>query len=149
MDEKKILDLLREQTDAITPPESLSPDAIEQKLLELPKEESKREMKDQKKDTGKRRPRFPYRTVAELGSLAAIFVLGVTVYSQSRQITFLKEQPAAVQEQETEIQADTASAVADANGADASENEAAILLEDTTEAGRSTTSPAAILSIVS
>lgn len=134
MDEKKILDLLREQTDAITPPESLSPDTIEQKLLEQPKEESKREMKDQKKDTGKRRPRFPYRTVAELGSLAAIFVLGVTVYSQSRQITFLKEQPAAVQEQETEIQADTASAVADANGADASENEAAILLEDTTEA---------------
>ena len=37
MDEKKILDLLREQTDAITPPESLSPDAIEQKLLDRKK----------------------------------------------------------------------------------------------------------------
>ena len=171
MDEKKILDLLREQTDAITPPESLSPDAIEQKLLDRKKtimiseemndkasvnrsnenmnqngmgesekeqpekeqpEKETREMKDQKKDTGKRRTRFTYRTVAELGSLAAIFVLGVTVYSQSRQITLLKEQPAAVQE--TEIQVYTDPVVADTKGADASENEAAILMEDTTEA---------------
>ena len=184
MDEKKILDLLKEQTDAITPPESLSPDVIEQKLLDRKKtitvseemknedisdksdkaypetsatgavrnqkvimnqngmdgsekkkreEEAKQEMKNQKKDTGKRRLRFPYRTVAELGSLAAIFVLGVTVYSQSRQITLLKEQPKAAQE-ETEIQVFTDPAVADTEPADVSESEAVPGVESVTEA---------------
>ena len=65
MDEKKMLDLLRKQAEEIDPPESLSPDAIEQMLAKQKKEikEAQREkeekegqdMADQKKDTGKHR----------------------------------------------------------------------------------------------
>ena len=116
MDEKKILDLLRKQAEEIDPPESLSPDAIEQMLAKQkkeikeaePKEQKKekegQDMADQKKDTGKNRKKFPYRMIAELGSMAAIFVLGVTVYSQSRQITQLKQPSVTVQQPETETE---------------------------------------------
>ena len=38
MDEKKMLDLLRKQAEEIDPPESLSPDAIEQMLAKQKKE---------------------------------------------------------------------------------------------------------------
>ena len=61
-------------------------------------------MADQKKDTGKHRKKFSYRMIAELGSMAAIFVLGVTVYSQSRQITQLKQPAVTVQQPETETE---------------------------------------------
>lgn len=116
MDEKKMLDLLRKQAEEIDPPESLSPDAIEQMLAKQkkeikeaePKEQKKekegQDMADQKKDTGKNRKKFPYRMIAELGSMAAIFVLGVTVYSQSRQITQLKQPAVTVQQPETETE---------------------------------------------
>ena len=116
MDEKKMLDLLRKQAEEIDPPESLSPDAIEQMLAKQkkeikeaePKEQKKekegQDMADQKKDTGKHRKKFPYRMIAELGSMAAIFVLGVTVYSQSRQITQLKQPSVTVQQPETETE---------------------------------------------
>ena len=116
MDEKKMLDLLRKQAEEIDPPESLSPDAIEQMLAKQkkeikeaePKEQKKekegQDMADQKKDTGKNRKKFPYRMIAELGSMAAIFVLGVTVYSQSRQITQLKQPSVTVQQPETETE---------------------------------------------
>ena len=116
MDEKKMLDLLRKQAEEIDPPESLSPDAIEQMLAKQkkeikeaePKEQKKekegQDMADQKKDTGKHRKKFPYRMIAELGSMAAIFVLGVTVYSQSRQITQLKQPAVTVQQPETETE---------------------------------------------
>ena len=112
MDEKKMLDLLRKQAEEIDPPESLSPDAIEQMLAKQkkeikeaePKEKEKekegQDMADQKKDTGKHRKKFPYRMIAELGSMAAIFVLGVTVYSQSKQITQLKKPAMTVQQLE-------------------------------------------------
>lgn len=118
MDEKKMLDLLRKQAEEIDPPESLSPDAIEQMLAKQkkeikeaePKEKEKekekegQDMADQKKDTGKHRKKFPYRMIAELGSMAAIFVLGVTVYSQSKQITQLKKPAMTVQQLETETE---------------------------------------------
>ena len=116
MDEKKMLDLLRKQAEEMDPPESLSPDAIEQMLAKQAKEikeaepkEKKKEkegqdMTDQKKDTGKHRKKFPYRMIAELGSMAAIFVLGVTVYSQSKQITQLKQPAVTVQQLETETE---------------------------------------------
>lgn len=115
MDEKKMLELLKRQMDEVTPPKSLEPEAIERKLLEAEAQqerekkgteafEKKEETQAVKNPEGnaqrpkKRVRRFGYRTIAELGSLAAIFVLGVTVYSQSRQITQLKQQPAAAQE---------------------------------------------------
>ena len=113
---KKLLDLLRKQAEEIDPPESLSPDAIEQMLAKQkkeikeaePKEKEKekegQDMADQKKDTGKHRKKFPYRMIAELGSMAAIFVLGVTVYSQSKQITQLKKPAMTVQQLETETE---------------------------------------------
>ena len=116
MDEKKMLDLLRKQAEEIEPPESLSPDAIEQMLAKQKKEikeaepkEKKKEkegqdMADQKKDTGKHKKKFSYRMIAELGSMAAIFVLGVTVYSQSKQITQLKKPAMTVQQLETETE---------------------------------------------
>ena len=116
MDEKKMLDLLRKQAEEIDPPESLSPDAIEQMLAKQkkeikeaePKEKEKekegQDMADQKKDTGKHRKKFPYRMIAELGSMAAIFVLVVTVYSQSKQITQLKKPAMTVQQLETETE---------------------------------------------
>ena len=116
MDEKKMLDLLRKQAEEIDPPESLSPDAIEQMLAKQKKEikeaepkEKKKEkegqdMADQKKDTGKHKKKFSYRMIAELGSMAAIFVLGVTVYSQSKQITQLKQPAVTVQQPETETE---------------------------------------------
>ena len=116
MDEKKMLDLLRKQAEEIDPPESLSPDAIEQMLAKQkkeikeaePKEQKKekegQDMADQKKDTGKHRKKFPYRMIAELGSMAAIFVLGVMVYSQSKQITQLKKPAMTVQQLETETE---------------------------------------------
>ena len=116
MDEKKMLDLLRKQAEEVDPPESLSPDAIEQMLAKQkkeikeaePKEQKKekegQDMADQKKDTGKHRKKSPYRMIAELGSMAAIFVLGVTVYSQSRQITQLKQPSVTVQQPETETE---------------------------------------------
>ena len=116
MDEKKMLDLLRKQAEEFEPPESLSPDAIEQMLAKQKKEikeaepkEKKKEkegqdMADQKKDTGKHKKKFSYRMIAELGSMAAIFVLGVTVYSQSKQITQLKKPAMTVQQLETETE---------------------------------------------
>ena len=116
MDEKKMLDLLRKQAEEIDPPESLSPDAIEQMLAKQkkeikeaePKEKEKekegQDMADQKKDTGKHRKKFSYRMIAELGSMAAIFVLGVMVYSQSKQITQLKKPAMTVQQLETETE---------------------------------------------
>ena len=61
-------------------------------------------MADQKKDTGKHKKKFSYRMIAELGSMAAIFVLGVTVYSQSKQITQLKKPAMTVQQLETETE---------------------------------------------
>ena len=49
MDEKKMLDLLRKQAEEIEPPESLSPDAIEQMLAKQKKEIKEAEPKEKKR----------------------------------------------------------------------------------------------------
>lgn len=50
MDEKKMLDLLRKQAEEFEPPESLSPDAIEQMLAKQKKEIKEAEPKEKKKE---------------------------------------------------------------------------------------------------
>ena len=50
MDEKKMLDLLRKQAEEIEPPESLSPDAIEQMLAKQKKEIKEAEPKEKEKE---------------------------------------------------------------------------------------------------
>ena len=49
MDEKKMLDLLRKQAEEFEPPESLSPDAIEQMLAKQKKEIKEAEPKEKKR----------------------------------------------------------------------------------------------------
>ena len=53
MDEKKMLDLLRKQAEEIDPPESLSPDAIEQMLAKQKKEIKEAEPKEKEKEKEK------------------------------------------------------------------------------------------------
>ena len=52
MDEKKMLDLLRKQAEEIEPPESLSPDAMEQMLAKQKKEIKEAEPKREEKGKG-------------------------------------------------------------------------------------------------
>lgn len=78
MTEKEFLQRLKTDADTLTPPSSLSPEAIEEML--------KKENPPMKKKT------TFYRTAARFGSLAAIFVLGITVVWQSNQISSLKQE---------------------------------------------------------
>lgn len=77
MDEKKLLEQLRRDAESITPPESLQPDAIEAML----RQSAASQHSDKKH-------RF-FRSAIHYGSMAAIFVLGLTVLWQSERIAKL------------------------------------------------------------
>ena len=88
MDEKKLLDLLKNSASDLTPPESLSPEALEEKLLCLQEEQKHPDVTDEKgvcpnpadlvspkSRSGKSRKLFYFTRFA---ATAAIFVLCIT-----------------------------------------------------------------------
>lgn len=98
MKEKELLELLKQEAESVTPPDSLKPDAIEAMLKAGAQSTSASEVAP-KKNTSKK---F-YRYLARYGSIAAVFVLGITVLWQSNQISSLKENQASVPQQEDQV----------------------------------------------
>lgn len=100
MNEKQLLDRLKREADTITPPEALSPETIEQMLLEagnkqdMPSQESDTDSSFKKGGSNMKKHTSFYRYAMRYGSLAAVFVLGVTVLWQANQIASLKENQA-------------------------------------------------------
>ena len=151
MNEKQLLDRLKQASDTILPPDSLSPDAIERMLCSAGSSDKAQTdsftqntagMQDTSQTTanpGMNTPAsklsqdsspagFPakngehprkkhtsfYRYATRYGSLAAVFVLGITVLWQSNQISSLKENQAPLPQENavaaTEAQSETAAA---------------------------------------
>ena len=113
MNEKQLLDRLKREADTVPLPETLSPEAIERMLLAAQKNQAAQSKNPTEpasaqsaasSDTGsphtkggsnmKKHTSF-YRCAMRYGSLAAVFVLGVTVLWQANQISSLKENQAA------------------------------------------------------
>ena len=113
MNEKQLLDRLKLEADTVPLPETLSPEAIERMLLAAQKNQAAQSKNPTEpasaqstasSDTGsphtkggsnmKKHTSF-YRCAMRYGSLAAVFVLGVTVLWQANQISSLKENQAA------------------------------------------------------
>ena len=113
MNEKQLLDRLKREADTVSLPETLSPEAIERMLLAAQKNQATQSKNPTEpasvqsaasSDTGsphtkggsnmKKHTSF-YRCAMRYGSLAAVFVLGVTVLWQANQISSLKENQAA------------------------------------------------------
>lgn len=82
MNEKEFLQKIKKNAECINPPESLQPDAIEQRLR---RSQGQSSVKANKKKTK------IYRQILRYGSLAAVFVLAVTVAFQSAKLHPPKE----------------------------------------------------------
>lgn len=104
MNEKDLLDRIKKSADDITPPVSLEPDAIEQKLKQSNTQPEKTTNRPKKKSSGK--PFF--RPLLRFGSIAAMFVLVATVTWQATRITKLSEEADALSQklnERTDLQA--------------------------------------------
>lgn len=160
MNEKQLLDRLKLEADTVPLPETLSPEAIERMLLAAQKNQaaqSKNPMEPASaqstasSDTGsthtkggsnmKKHTSF-YRCAMRYGSLAAVFVLGVTVLWQANQISSLKENQAAAPPENgkvsvfTETEAsETDIQIADTGTARGTDSEKATIM-DTNQSGQ-------------
>lgn len=161
MNEKQLLDRLKLEADTVPLPETLSPEAIERMLLAAQKNQAAQSKNPTEpasaqstasSDTGsthtkggsnmKKHTSF-YRCAMRYGSLAAVFVLGVTVLWQANQISSLKENQAAAPPENgkvsvfTETEAsETDNQIADTGTARGTDSEKATLAE-TNQSGQS------------
>ncbi|MDO4321437.1 MAG: beta-propeller domain-containing protein [Lachnospiraceae bacterium] len=91
MNEKDLLQKIKNDSDNLTPPASLQPEAIEKML----REQQAKQADPSSQDTvagfsaGKKKKR--YRTFAKYGSIAAVFALAITALWQSQRIETLTD----------------------------------------------------------
>ena len=109
MKEKEFLQKIKDDAEAITPPASLQPEAIEQKLRKMQRNtasdaetnadqpsiaRSEESNNPHSSNTSENKNKVHrYRSFVRFGSLAAVFALAVTAAYQSELFTFRKESP--------------------------------------------------------
>ena len=98
MNEKDMLQKIKEDAQQVTPPSSLAPDAVEQMLRERAKQEKYQGEQPELQNTepvlfDKKKRR--YRALTRYGSIAAVFVFAMAAMWQSQRISKRSEHDAA------------------------------------------------------
>lgn len=98
MNEKDMLQKIKEDAQQVTPPSSLAPDAVEQMLREHAKQkkyQGERPAQETKAPASFEKKKRRYRALTRYGSIAAVFVFALAAMWQSQRISKRSEHDAA------------------------------------------------------